>query len=90
LKTVVNGPRLKADAQRDIDQRQFGIEQQLLARLDLSLQDGVPGGRMSVAAELGSEVHAGEPRRRRPLSAKVIRRDRWASTWSVTRLSRHF
>ena len=35
------GLGLKADAQRDIDQRQFGLAEQLLGALDSSLQDEV-------------------------------------------------
>jgi hypothetical protein len=53
------GLGLKADAQRDIDQRQFGIAQQLLGALDPSLQDEVVRPHAAGRAELGSEVHAG-------------------------------
>ena len=55
------GLDLKADAQRDIDQRQFGLAEQLLGALDSSLQDEVVWPHAGGCAELGSEVHAGKP-----------------------------
>jgi hypothetical protein len=54
------GLGLKADAQRDIDQRSFGIAQQLLRALDPSLQDEIVWSHAGTCSELGSEMHAGK------------------------------
>jgi hypothetical protein len=54
------GLRLEADAQRDIDERQFGIAQQLAGAVDPALQDEVVRPHPCGHPELGGKVHAGE------------------------------
>jgi hypothetical protein len=56
---------LKADAQRDIDQRPFGIAQQLAGAVDPAPQDEIVRSHPHGSPELGSKMHAGEAGGRR-------------------------